>query len=202
MPLITIRPDDHSVAPFRSQLGEFQLHAFRMDGREHAALVHGAPASCAMAPLVRIQSSCLTGSAFLAELCDCRQQLHEALRRIIDEGDGIVLYLDQEGRSHGLVEKVAQLDLIAQGYDTADAAAMRGKEGDLRRYEAAARILKSIIRGRPIRLLTNNPTKLAFVQEAGIVVAERLPIETVPTAGNSAYLRSKKERMGHILELV
>lgn len=202
MPAIETRPDDHSVAPFRSQLGEFRLHAFRIDGREQAALVCGAPDACSTPPLVRIQSACLTGSAFLAELCDCRQQLHEAMRRIADDGDGIVIYLDQEGRSHGLVEKVAQLDIIAQGYDTVDAAAMRGKEGDLRRYEAAARILNSLTRGRSIRLLTNNPTKLAFVQEAGIQVAERLPIETEPTAGNAMYLRSKKERMGHILDLV
>lgn len=202
MPNISTRPDDHSVAPFRSQLGEFQLHAFRLGGREHAALVCGAPASCAAPPLVRIQSSCLTGSAFLAELCDCRQQLHEGMRRIADDGDGIVIYLDQEGRSHGLVEKVAQLDIIAQGYDTVDAAVMRGREGDLRRYEAAARILGTLTRARPIRLLTNNPTKLAMVQEAGIQVVERLAIETEPTVGNEAYLRSKKQRMGHLLDLV
>lgn len=123
------------------------------------------------------------------------------MRRISAEG-GIVLYLAQEGRSHGLTEKVAQLALIAEGYDTVDAAKLRGKEGDLRRYHDAASILAHLLGDRPIRLLTNNPTKLACVQEAGIAVAERLPLEIDPTDGNREYLRVKKQRMGHLLESV
>jgi 3,4-dihydroxy 2-butanone 4-phosphate synthase/GTP cyclohydrolase II len=177
------------------------LHAYDFGGREHAALVHGLPAEDPV-PLVRIQSSCLTGSAFLAELCDCRQQLHEAMRLVADAGHGVVLYLDQEGRSHGLVEKVAQLDLIAHGHDTVDAAALRGREGDLRRYHEAAVILRSLVGTKPIRLLTNNPTKLAGVQEAGVDVAERLPLEVDATDGNRTYLQVKKARLGHLLERV
>ena len=138
----------------------------------------------------------------MARLCDCRQQLHHALRLVADAGSGVVLYLDQEGRSHGLVEKVAQLDLISQGYDTVDAAAMRNREGDLRRYHDAAAMLQLLISERPIRLLTNNPTKLACVQEAGISVCERLPLEIEPSDGNRAYLAVKKRRMGHLLDLV
>lgn len=144
----------------------------------------------------------MTGTAFLAGLCDCRQQLHESLRRIADNGHGIVLYLDQEGRSHGLVEKVAQLDLIAHGYDTVDAARMRGKEEDLRRYDDATAMLVALIGRRPIRLLTNNPVKIAGLQRTGVEIRERLAIETPPTDSNRPYLDSKKSRMGHLLELV
>ena len=191
----------HTQARFRSGLGVFTLHAFDIDDHEHVALVAGTP-SADDAPLIRIQSSCITGTAFLAELCDCRQQLHEAMRRIADDGAGVVLYLDQEGRSHGLVEKVAQLDLIAGGADTVDAARARGKDIDLRRYEEAASILQSLVGDRPIRLLTNNPEKLVRVQAAGISVAERLPLETEPTPGNRIYLQTKKKRMGHLLTSV
>jgi 3,4-dihydroxy 2-butanone 4-phosphate synthase/GTP cyclohydrolase II len=191
----------HTQARFRSGLGVFTLHAFGIDGHENVALVAGTP-STSDAPLVRIQSSCLTGTAFLAELCDCRQQLHAAMSEIAEEGTGIVLYLDQEGRSHGLVEKTAQLDLIAGGADTVDAARARGKDLDLRRYDEAAEILRSLIGDRPIRLLTNNPEKLSRVEDAGVKVIERLPLETVPTPGNQSYLRTKKERMGHLLTTV
>jgi 3,4-dihydroxy 2-butanone 4-phosphate synthase / GTP cyclohydrolase II len=188
----------HTQARFRSSLGTFVLHAFEVDGREHVALVCGMP-STVDAPFVRIQSACLTGTALLAELCDCRQQLHEAMRRIAADGTGIVLYLDQEGRSHGLVEKVAQLDLIAHGSDTVDAARSRGKDVDLRRYDEAAAILGGLIGDRPIRLLTNNPEKLARVETAGVKVMERVSLETPPTPGNRKYLRTKKERLGHML---
>ena len=191
----------HSEARFRSGLGEFTMHAFEADGGEHVALVHGDPRQVEE-PLVRIQSACLTGTAFLAELCDCRQQLHEALRRIAAEGTGIVVYLDQEGRSHGIVEKVAQLDLIAGGADTVDAARSRGKDVDLRRYDAAAAIVRTIAGNRPIRLLTNNPEKLQGVVAAGVSVAGRVPLEVDPTPGNRAYLTVKKQRMGHLLTRV
>ncbi len=193
---------EHTHARFRTGLGQFTLHAYEMRGREHVALVHGQPAESEAAPLVRIQSSCLTGTAFLAELCDCRQQLHEAMERIVSEGSGVVLYLDQEGRSHGLVEKVAQLDLIAGGSDTVDAARTRGKDVDLRRYDDAAVMLRGLVGERSIRLLTNNPEKLERVVAVGIVVSARVPLETEPTPGNQEYLRVKKTRMGHQLTRV
>jgi GTP cyclohydrolase II len=199
--LITPR-SPHSQAAFRTAIGDFRLHAFECGAAEHSALVHGDPAASPNAPLIRIQSACLTGSAFLAELCDCRQQLHESMRRIVANGAGIVVYMDQEGRGHGLVEKVAQLDLIAAGADTADAPALRGLRGDLRTYEDAAAILHELLGERAVRLMTNNPTKLLGVREAGVRVLERVPIETAPTAGNREYLRVKKLKLGHILEQV
>ena len=151
---------------------------------------------------MRVQSACLTGCAFLAELCDCRQQLHEAMRLVAEEGSGVIVHLDQEGRGHGLVEKVAQLDLIARGSNTVDAPALRGLKGDLRRYHDAAAMLDALVGTVPIRLLTNNPTKITGLRDAGVVIAERLPLETVPTDGNRQYLRIKKARMGHLLERV
>jgi 3,4-dihydroxy 2-butanone 4-phosphate synthase/GTP cyclohydrolase II len=172
-----------------------------MDGLKHAALVHGDPLR-GPEPLVRVQSSCVTGSTFLSELCDCRQQLHAAMRRIVAEGAGVVLYLDQEGRSHGLLEKVAQLDLIAHGADTVEAARLRGKDTDLRDYRHAVSILVRLIGDRPVRLLTNNPAKLLGLERAGTTIARRLPLETPPTEGNREYLRVKKLRMGHLIENV
>jgi 3,4-dihydroxy 2-butanone 4-phosphate synthase / GTP cyclohydrolase II len=172
-----------------------------MDGCEHIALTHGDPSRDEM-PLVRVQSSCITGSTLLSELCDCRQQFHEAMRRVVEEEAGVVLYLDQEGRSHGLVEKVAQLDLIAQGADTIEAARQRGKDYDLRSYRHAALILRQLIGTDPIRLLTNNPTKIAGMERAGVRIGRRVPLEVTPTSGNLEYLRVKKARMGHLLENV
>ena len=191
----------HTTTQFNSSLGRFVLHAFEIEGREHAALVCGCPERDAV-PLVRVQSACLTGSAFLAELCDCRQQLHEAMRIVADAGSGVVLHLDQEGRGHGLVEKVAQLDLITRGSDTVEAPALRGLKGDLRRYEDAAVILGVLLGPRPVRVLTNNPSKLTGLRDAGVEIAGRVPLETAPTDGNREYLRIKKERMGHLLERV
>lgn len=186
---------------FRSSLGQFTLHAFDFDGREHVALVSGAAARHER-PLVRVQSACLTGSAFLAELCDCRQQLHEAMSIVAREGCGVVLYLDQEGRGHGLVEKVAQLALITEGSDTVEAPALRGLRGDVRTYDDAARILRALGVDTPIRLLTNNPAKITGMRDAGVRIAERVPLETDPTDGNRQYLQVKKARMGHLLERV
>lgn len=193
--------DRHASSPLRTPFGQFLLHAFVLGGLEHMALVFGSPAADPY-PLVRVQSSCVTGSALLSELCDCRQQLHAAMSLVVDEGSGVVLYLDQEGRSHGLVEKVAQLDLIARGADTVQAARMRGKGEDLRDYADVAVILRELIGDRPIRCLTNNPMKLAGIEQTGVRVAERLALETEPTEGNVDYLRVKKLRMGHLLARV
>ncbi|MEA2492158.1 MAG: 3,4-dihydroxy 2-butanone 4-phosphate synthase / cyclohydrolase [Thermoleophilaceae bacterium] len=193
------KPDKRSATPLRNPLGKFWLHAFQFGDREHAALVFGTPHELREPPLVRIQSACLTGVAFHSVLCDCRQQLEEAVARIVDEGAGVVLYLDQEGRGHGLVEKVAQLALIAEGADTVEAAALRGVEGDVRSFEDARAILRELVDDAPVRLLTNNPEKMRRVTNVGIEVVERVPIETEPTDGNRAYLLVKKLHMGHLL---
>lgn len=150
---------------------------------------------------MRVQSACLTGSVLHSELCDCRQQLHEALR-LVGATDGLVVLLDDEGRGHGLIEKVAQLALIAAGADTVDAAAARGRSPDLRTYEDAAAVIAEVVGPRPVRLLTNNPTKLERIRAAGVRVSVREPLEVEPTPGNREYLRVKKDRMGHLLERV
>jgi GTP cyclohydrolase II len=199
--LLTSRFACRSSSPLRSAFGTFTLHAYETGaGQEHAALVHGDPEQ-ATTPLVRVQSACLTGSVLHSELCDCRQQLHEALR-LIGQTDGVVVLLDDEGRAHGLVEKVAQLELIAQGADTVEAARRRGREADLRTYDDAVAILHELVGDCPVRLLTNNPTKLKALVETGLSVANREPLETTPTEGNRRYLEVKKYRMGHLLSQV
>lgn len=203
-------PDDaaariarHSATPFVNQFGRFELQAFEFaDGAEHAVLIHGTPRKVRR-PLVRVQSSCLTGTAMGALLCDCRQQVELSLQYVVDAGAGIVLYLDQEGRGHGLVEKVSQLRAISQGSDTVDAAVARGFAPDVRTYHQAAVILAALLgEGMPLALLTNNPVKLVSLQHAGVEVAERVAIEATPTDQNLEYLRVKKRRMGHLLTRV
>jgi 3,4-dihydroxy 2-butanone 4-phosphate synthase/GTP cyclohydrolase II len=187
---------------FRSVHGVFQLRAYEFpDGREHSVLIAGTP-SGGVAPLVRVQSSCLTGTAFGALLCDCRPQLEESLRRVAAEGAGYVLYLAQEGRGYGLVEKVAQLSLITHGLATTANAAGEGRRPDLRDYEAAFAILSDFLGdNRSLRLLTNNPAKIEAFEHAGFQV-ERIALETEPTDENREYLKVKKRDMGHLLHKV
>lgn len=191
-----------SSSPLRSAFGSFHLNAYETRaGHEHVALLNGDPRRAGAAPLVRVQSSCLTGSVLHSELCDCRQQLHEALR-LVGQTGGVVVLLDDEGRAHGLVEKVAQLELIAGGADTLEAASRRGREADLRTYEDAVAILHELVGRDPVRLLTNNPAKMGALVQAGLAVAERVPLEATPTEGNRRYLEVKKYRMGHLLTQV
>lgn len=186
-------------SPFNSEFGRFTVTAFEFpDGKEHIAMAKG-PVDVADEPLVRVQSACLTGTAFLAHLCDCRQQLHLALQRVQESDAGLVLYLAQEGRGHGLVEKIAQLKLINGGLDTHDAVVARGYTTDPRSYEQAALALRVLVGDRPIRLLTNNPKKLDGLRTAGIKVTEDIRLETTPTPTNYPYIRSKRDKMGHLL---
>lgn len=187
------------TSPFNSQKGRFTAYGFEFpDGSEHFAMVKGDVAAAEL-PLVRVQSSCITGTAFLAHLCDCRQQLHMAMEVIQGEPAGLVLYLDQEGRAHGLVEKLAQLRLINSGLDTLDAALARGFGPDLRTYEQAAWIIRLLAGEGPIRLLSNNPTKIRGLRDEGIEIVEDLRLETAPTPTNFNYLKVKRDRMGHLL---
>lgn len=184
---------------FRNAYGTFRLRAYEFpDGREHSALIAGDPQDF-HTPLVRAQSACLTSTAFGALLCDCRQQLEMSMRQI--RSGGVVLYLDQEGRGHGLVEKVRQLSLIADG--TATTANAAGELApDVRDYEPAFAILDDVLgRRAAIWLLTNNPSKLSAFLGAGYEVS-RMPVESTPTAWNRDYLRVKKQEMGHLLTSV
>ena len=186
-------------SPFNSQFGRFTVTAFEFpDGKEHFAVAKG-QVDVADEPLVRIQSACLTGTAFMAHLCDCRQQLHLALERVQQADAGLVLYLAQEGRGHGLVEKMAQLKLINSGMDTHDAVVARGYKTDPRTYDEAALMLRVLVGDRPIRLLSNNPTKIEGLRNAGVKIAEDIRHETIPTQTNYAYIRSKRDKMGHVL---
>jgi GTP cyclohydrolase II len=190
-----------SRTAFRSSYGSATLHAFEFaDGAEHCAVVVGSP-EAQPHPIVRLQSACLTGTAFHAVLCDCRQQLEAALTLIHRCGNGIVLYLDQEGRAHGLVEKVRQLSLIATGQANTATAAGDHRQPDVRSYEQAAAVLDMLLPGRSVRLLTNNPLKMQALLRLGYEV-EREPIETSPTPDNAAYLRAKRDFMGHLLTAV
>jgi GTP cyclohydrolase II len=193
---------DVQETQFRSVFGSFQLRAYGFPGGvEHSALVVGAPHR-ARQPLVRVQSSCLTGTAFGAVLCDCRPQFEESLRRVTAEGEGCVLYLAQEGRSYGLVEKVRQLSLITRGLATTATAAGYGQLPDLRTYDNAFAMLDDVLGGlRTIRLLTNNPKKITAFEVAGYTL-ERVPLEVPSTDDNRAYLRAKKQEMGHLLTRV
>lgn len=186
---------------FASAFGNFRLRGYVLrNGESHAAVIAG-DLSKATEPLVRLQSSCLTGTALGALLCDCRQQTEESLRRVAVEGLGVVLYLDQEGRGHGLAEKVRQLSLITTGVADTSTAAGEGSEPDVRHYDTALHILSSLLPTRRIRLLTNNPLKIDAVRSAGWH-ARRVPLEVPPTRHNVDYLRTKKFKMGHLLDLV
>ncbi len=181
--------------------GEFKVVAYEglYDGRTHIALVRGAAGGGAGRPaLVRIHSECLTGDVFGSLRCDCGEQLDEALRLIGAAGFGVLIYLRQEGRGIGLENKIMAYHLQERGLDTVDANLALGFGADLREYSVAASILRDL--GiRRIRLLTNNPAKLDDLEEAGIEVVERVPLIIQSNPHNARYLRTKKERLGHLL---
>jgi GTP cyclohydrolase II len=175
-----------------------EIVAFRSDGdtAEHVALLIGAPSG--QPPLVRVHSECLTGDALGSLKCDCGPQLAAALEAIAASGWGILLYLRQEGRSIGLVNKLRAYALQDQGFDTVDANLRLGFADDERDFSVAARMLERLGQTR-IRLLTNNPRKVAALECVGIAVAERVPLKAGAGAHNQAYLDTKRDRSGHQL---
>ncbi len=152
-------------------------------------------------PLVRIHSQCLTGDVFGSLRCDCRLQLEMALKQIGAAGAGILLYEQQEGRGIGLMAKLKAYELQDQGRDTVEANVELGYAADCRGYELPAEVLK-LLGVKSVRLMTNNPEKVAAMESAGIVVAERVSAEVVPQESFAGYLKTKQEKMGHILEMV
>ena len=174
-----------------------QIVAFRAedDGQEHVALVIGAFAG--RPPLVRLHSECLTGDVFGSLKCDCGPQLKEALRLIGAEGGGVLLYLRQEGRGIGLANKLRAYALQDRGLDTVDANARLGFADDARDYRHAAAMLRALGIGE-VRLLTNNPAKVAGLEAAGIRVAERIPHEMRANPHNADYLATKRKKSGHV----
>ncbi len=175
-----------------------EIVAFRSseEAVEHVALLIGAPDG--RPPLVRLHSECLTGDVFGSLKCDCGPQLDAALARMAEEGWGILLYLRQEGRGIGLINKLRAYALQDQGYDTVDANLRLGFAIDERDFSVAARMLDLLGQAR-IRLLTNNPAKVAGLTAAGIDIAERVPHRITPNRYNSDYLATKRDRTGHSL---
>jgi GTP cyclohydrolase II len=175
-----------------------EIIAFRADGdtAEHVALILGNPTG--EPPLVRVHSECLTGDALGSLKCDCGPQLEAALTQIAASGWGILLYLRQEGRSIGLVNKLRAYALQDQGFDTVDANLRLGFGDDERDYAVAARMLSKVSRS-VIKLLTNNPRKVAALEAEGVEVVERVPLKVAANVHNRAYLDAKRDRSGHQL---
>ncbi len=190
-------------ADFPSEFGHFRIHGFegeRGGAREEAVvLVMGEPQGAPL--LVRIHSQCFTGDVLHSLRCDCRAQLELALEAIAAAGRGMIIYEMKEGRGIGLMNKLRAYCLQDQGADTVEANQQLGFEPDLRAYELPAAILQHFGVAE-VRLLTNNPDKIAALERAGIRVAERVPCQPKPLTHHAArYLKTKKKRMGHLLEL-
>lgn len=181
---------------------EFRLHGFveRDNGREHLALTLGDVAD-GTAVLARVHSECLTGDALFSQRCDCGAQLQRALERIAAQGRGVVLYLRQEGRGIGLVNKLRAYRLQDAGADTVEANLALGFEADLRRYDLCRPMLARL-GVASLRLMTNNPRKLDALRAAGICIVERVGIVAGHNAANDRYLRTKQDKLGHRLFVV
>jgi 3,4-dihydroxy 2-butanone 4-phosphate synthase/GTP cyclohydrolase II len=179
--------------------GEFTAYGYEslLDGEQHLALVKGDVAG-KKDVLVRVHSECLTGDVFHSLRCDCGQQLQTALALIEQEGCGVLLYMAQEGRGIGLLNKLRAYELQEQGRDTVEANLELGFAPDMRDYGIGAQILVDLGL-TSIRIMTNNPRKLVGLQGYGLTITERVPLETRPTGANLRYLRVKKEKLGHIL---
>lgn len=182
-----------------TEYGDFRLIPFRQksNGMEHVALFKG-KWSKDEPILVRMHSSCATGDIFGSKRCDCGEQLHRAMQLIEKEGKGMVVYLNQEGRGIGLMEKMKAYKLQENGMDTVDANLHLGHAADERDYGVGAQILRELGVGK-MRLITNNPVKRVGIESYGLEVVENVPIEIEPNPYNTTYLRTKKERMGHKL---
>jgi 3,4-dihydroxy 2-butanone 4-phosphate synthase/GTP cyclohydrolase II len=179
--------------------GTYRAIVYRnsVDRHEHMALVKGVPRT-AEPVLVRVHSQCLTGDVFGSERCDCGEQLRQAMRVIETAGQGVIVYMHQEGRGIGLANKIRAYALQDRGRDTVEANLELGFEEDPRDYGISAQILRDLGLRR-VRLLTNNPRKMVGLQSYGIDIVERVPLEVAARSGNIAYLRTKQQKLGHLL---
>jgi GTP cyclohydrolase II len=188
-------------ADFPTQFGSFRIYGFEgVDGdlTEEAVALKMGDLTGGPPPLVRIHSQCLTGDVFHSLRCDCRAQLEISLRSIAQEGRGLIVYEHQEGRGIGLLNKLRAYELQDQGADTVEANERLGFDSDLRSYELPGAILQ-YFGLKAIRLLSNNPQKVEAVERAGVAVVERVPCLADVLETRESYLRTKKEKMGHLL---
>ena len=190
-----------AIAKLPSLFGDFKAIGYKneLDGSEHVAIIKGDPEKLKEPVLVRMHSECLTGDAFGSLRCDCRPQLEAALSRISQEGEGVVVYLRQEGRGIGLVNKLKAYNLQDGGLDTVEANEKLGFPADLRNYGVGAQILTDLGINR-LKLLTNNPRKIAGLGGYGLKVESRVPLVICPGDHNAAYLEVKRDKLGHLID--
>jgi GTP cyclohydrolase II len=184
-----------------TELGDFLLclYSNNQDDKEHLALIRGEVKGKENV-LVRMHSECFTGDVLGSIRCDCGTQLKQAMARIVEEDEGVLIYLRQEGRGIGLMDKLKAYNLQDEGYDTVDANILLGHEPDERDYSIAALILKDL-QVRSVRLLTNNPSKIEKLEESGMIVSQRVKIDPIVTADNLRYLETKINRLNHLFDL-
>ncbi len=194
--------DRVAKARLPTEYGEFMAHVYSCpsQNREHLALVMGRVSPLRPA-LVRVHSQCLTGDTLHSIRCDCREQLDSAMRQVAQKGEGVILYLSQEGRGIGLTNKIRAYALQDRGLDTVQANERLGLPADMRDYSVGAQILADL-GVRKIHLLTNNPKKISGIERYGLRILKRIPLETTPHHNNLAYLKVKKDKLGHLLSKV
>lgn len=199
---LAIRVFKVAEADFPSRFGHFRIYGFRGEfggAEEESVALRMGDLSAGGPPLVRIHSQCLTGDVFHSLRCDCRQQLEMSLERIAAEGRGLLIYENKEGRGIGLLNKLRAYELQDAGADTVEANEQLGFEADLRSYAMSAEILR-YFGLNAVRLLSNNPDKIAALEQAGIAITERVPAIVEPSESTERYLQTKKDKLGHLLD--